>query len=609
VTTPESSALLGIDEFYHDPRLTFLINQAVVNNRELRILEMEVQIASNEVLSRSGAYLPLMTAGGNAGLDRASNRVIEGAAIRDDEYAPGKFFSNPHSTFVQGVNFVWRLDIYRQMRNARDAAGQRYEAALEARNFFVTQLVAEVAENYYRLMALDKQIENLNQIIALQEQSLKIAEASKEFAEGTELGVLRFEAAIKSNQSQRLVVNQDIILTENRINFLLNRYPQPVDRDSSGFFDLNINALNVGVPSQLLQNRPDIRQAERELAATGLDVKVARVNFYPQLVLDAGVSLQAFNIASLFNPQAVAGNIAGGLVGPLVNFRRIRAEYLTANSNQIRAVYNYQRVVLNAFTEVVNQLTRVRNYSDSVAIRKQQMTSLETAVDVAEILFQNARTEYLDVLTAQHDLRDARVSLIDTKQLQLTAVVNAYQALGGGNLLARPPRAGVHVNIPYTHTVSMGENFWTISEQYYKSGRYYKALWAANHANVPALDRLSVGDKILIPRIDEFDPTLIADPNAPAPKLPEASSVAEPASPPPPSVQPSPFAAEETHDPAVKPTAGVNPPANSPTTREKPGDQAGSAPIQAQEPGDPDRWFPATRLLGRTIRSRFETAD
>ena len=284
VASPENSSLLGIDEFYHDPRLTFLINQAVFNNRELKVLEQEVQIASNEVLARSGVYLPFLSIGAGAGLNRASNRVLEGAEIRDVEYLPGKFFSNPHGTFQLGINYTWRLDIYRQLRNARDAAGQRYVAAIERRNYFVTRLVAEVAENYYRLMALDKRIENLNQIIALQEQSLKIAQASKRFAEGTELGVLRFEAEIRSNQSEKLIVSQDIIVTENRINFLLNRYPQAIERDSSGFFDLNINTLNVGVPSQLLQNRPDIRQAERELAATGLDVKVARVNFYPQLV-------------------------------------------------------------------------------------------------------------------------------------------------------------------------------------------------------------------------------------------------------------------------------------------------------------------------------------
>ena len=588
-TSAGNSSLLGIEEFYHDPRLTFLIDSALAGNRELKILEQEVRIASNEILARSGAYLPFLTLGAGAGLARESNRTIEGAAIRDDEFAPGRFFSNPHGTYQTGFGFTWQLDIYRQLRNARDAAGLRYEAAIERRNYFVTTLVAEIAETYYRLMAFDKRIENLNQIIELQGKSLEIAKASKKFAEGTELGVLRFEASIRSNQSQRLIVNQDIIEAENRINFLLTRFPQAVERDSTGFFDLNINALDVGVPSQLLLNRPDVRQAERTLTAAGLDVKVARVNFYPQLIINASTSLEAFNISDLFNPQAVAGHIAGGLVGPFVNFRLIKAQYLTANAEQLRAIYDYQRIVLNAFTEVVNRLYRVRNFSNSVALRKQQITTLEAAVNVAEILFQNARTEYLDVLTAQQDLRDARVALIDTKEQQLTAVVNAYQALGGGDLLGNSPRAAVLARLPYIHTVSSGENFWTICQQYYKSGRYYKALWAANQTTVPTPDRLAVGDKILIPWIDELDPNLIENVDAPAPPLPEALPAAEPASLPPPSDLPGPFVSAEKKDPAVGVAANeTNPPVESPkpaATGEQPGNRFGSVPGRFWKPG------------------------
>ena len=226
-----------------------------------------------------------------------------------------------------GPNLTWQLDIYRQLRNARDAAAQRYVVASERRNYFVTRLVADIAENFYGLMALDKRLENLNEIIEFQEQSLKIAIARKAAARGTELPVLRFEAELRRNYSEKLIVNQDIIQTENRVNFLVNRYPQPVERDSAGFYDLKLHDLSVGVPSELLRNRPDIREAERELVAAGLDVKVARVNFYPQLVITSGVGLQSLIMNHLFEPNAVVGNITGGLLGPLVNFRAIRAQY------------------------------------------------------------------------------------------------------------------------------------------------------------------------------------------------------------------------------------------------------------------------------------------
>ena len=170
--------------------------------------------------------------------------------------SPREALYQPVGQFGTGVNFTWQLDIYRQLRNARDAAAQRYVAASERRNFFVTTLVADIAENFYRLMGLDKRLENLDQIIELQMRSLEIAKARKEAARGTELGVLRFQAELQRNYSEKLIINQSIIQGENRINFLVNRYPQRVERDSSEFYDLNIHPLSVGVPSQLLQNRP-----------------------------------------------------------------------------------------------------------------------------------------------------------------------------------------------------------------------------------------------------------------------------------------------------------------------------------------------------------------
>jgi outer membrane protein, multidrug efflux system len=576
-TSPENSGQLAIEEFYNDRMLTCLIEKALVDNRELKALNEEVQVAGNEVLARSGAYLPFVSVGAVAGLNRYSRFTEEGAGILDDTYLPGKHFTNPSGNFGTGLNLTWQVDIYRQLRNARDAAAQRYVAASERRNYFVTTLVADVAENFYRLMGLDKRLENLDQIIDLNQRSLEIAKARKEFARSNELGVLRFQAELQRNYSEKLIINQGIIQGENRINFLVNRYPQPVERDSSAFYDLKIHPLSIGVPSQLLQNRPDIRQAERELAAAGLDVKVARVNFFPQLVISSGVGLQSLLLNHLFEPNAVIGSIAGGLVGPLVNKRAIRAQYLTANARQLQAIYNYQRVILEAFTQVVNNMTQVENYSNSIEIKKQQLKTLQSAVQFAEFLFQNARIEYIDVLFSQRDLRDARVVLIDTKTEQLAAIVKTYQALGGGVFtISTPP--DFHGQFPYTHTVRGGENFWTISLLYYRSSRYGKALWAANKDAVPDFDRLTVGDKIIIPPVDQLDPALIEqvpapaaeEVPAPAPPVPATVPGNDPALPaplppaPPPAGVPGPFGQKGTKDPAVKATGGTKLPAPSP---------------------------------------------
>jgi outer membrane protein, multidrug efflux system len=458
-TSPDNSAKVEIEEFYEDPLLVCLIHQGLspIGNRELKIMNEEVQVARAEILGRSGAYLPFVTLGSSTGLERTSRFTEVGAGVLDDQYLPGKHFSMPFGNYLGGVNLNWQLDIYRQLRNARDAAAQRYVVASERRNFFVTRLVADIAENYYGLMALDRRIENLNRIIALQERSLEIAQARKLAARGTDLPVQRFQAEVRKNQSEKLIVNQDIIQAENRINFLVNRFPQPVERSSpefSEFFDLKIHDLSVGVPSELILNRPDIRQAERDLVAAGLDVKVARVNFFPQLFITGGVGLGSLVISHLFEPTAVLGNITAGLVGPLVNFRAIQAQYLTADARQLQALYNYQRVVLEAVTQVVNRLTTVQNFGKSIEIKKEQVQSLEAAVAAATRLYQLPRGEfpidYLDVLTAQNELFAAIRDLIETKGEQLAAVANAYQALGGGlPPIFKPATAAILPPLPH----------------------------------------------------------------------------------------------------------------------------------------------------------------
>jgi NodT family efflux transporter outer membrane factor (OMF) lipoprotein len=438
---PENSSRLGIVEFFKDPILTGLIDQALVGNRELKILDEEIQVARSDILARQGAYLPFVNFGVTSGLDKPSIFTPLGAAEKQLEYLPGKHFPDPLGNFELGFNLFWQLDIWRELRNARDAAQQRYVAAIERRNYFVTRLVAEIAENYYRLMALDKRLENLDKTIELQEQSLKVAKAKKEAGRGTELAVQRFQAEVRKNQSEKLILKQETIEVENRINFLVNRFPQPVERTSAVFFDLNVQMFSAGVPAQLLQNRPDIRQAERELEAAGLDVLVARAHFFPRLDITSGVGWQAFSPKYLFwTPDALIYNVAGNLVTPLINKKAIQAEYLSANARQLESIYNYQRVILNAFTEVINRLSKVENYSRSIEIKKQQLESLEASVDTASKLFDNARVEYVEVLLAQRDLMDARMELIETKKEQLAAIVNAYQALGGGDVFSNSTR-------------------------------------------------------------------------------------------------------------------------------------------------------------------------
>ncbi|PQO26504.1 TolC family protein [Blastopirellula marina] len=435
-TTAENSAQIGIEEFFDDQTLTQLMAQGLQANQELRIRNQEIRIASNEIMARRGAYLPFVSVGARGGMERTSKFTPLGAAEEQLTYPVGGKFPDPLPNVGLTANLFWRIDIWRELRNARDAAMQRYVEAVEVRNYYVTQLVAEIAEKYYELAALDKRLVYLNQTIDIQKQSLEVAKAQKEAARGTELPVQRFLAEVRKNESELLIVRQQIIETENRINFLVGRFPQPVERTGWDFVTLDSQVLAVGVPAQLLSNRRDIRAAEREIAASGLDVLVARARFYPRFDISAGIGYEAFNPRYLFDPGAFIANAAGELVAPLINKAAIRADYLNANARQLQAIYDYQRTVLNAYTEVVNSMTKVENYRRSVQVKQGQVAALEQSVSVASDLFNNARpeVEYMDVLFAQRDLLEARTDLIETKQQQLSAIVSAYQALGGGYL-------------------------------------------------------------------------------------------------------------------------------------------------------------------------------
>ncbi|MDX5339669.1 MAG: TolC family protein, partial [Cyclobacteriaceae bacterium] len=207
----------------------------------------------------------------------------------------------------------------------------------------------------------------------------------------------------------------------------------PILRNSGAFQNLIPTQIEAGLPSQLLANRPDIRQAELDLEAAKLDVKVAKANFYPQFRITAGLGFQAFNPRYLVTtPESLIYSLAGDLVAPLINRNAIKANYNSATSKQVQAVYNYERSILNGYLEVANQLAMISNLEQSYALKSQQVEALTSSISISNNLFRSARADYMEVLLTQRDALEARLDLIETKRDQLHALVNVYQALGGG---------------------------------------------------------------------------------------------------------------------------------------------------------------------------------
>ena len=432
-TDTVNSATIKWRDYFSDPDLVTLIDSALKNNQELNITLQEMEIARNEIMARKGEFLPFVNVGAGGGVDKVGRYTSKGASEATTEIEPGREMPDPVPDITLAAYATWEVDIWHKLRSARDAAMNRYMATSEGKNFLVTNLVAEIAQSYYELLSLDNQLDLINKNIELQSNVLEIVRAEKEATRVTELAVRRFEAQVLHTKSLQYGIKQRITETENRINFLVGRYPQPVKRNSTNFTDLVPDTVYAGLPTQLLQNRPDVRQAEYQLTASKLDLKVARACFYPSLRISAGVGLQSFNPAYLLRaPESILFNMLGDLAAPLVNRKALKANYFNSNARQNQATYNYERTVLMAYVEVANQLSNINNLQQTYELKSQEVAALNASVDISNNLFASARADYMEVLMTQRDVLEAQFDLIETKQQQLSATVAIYRALGGG---------------------------------------------------------------------------------------------------------------------------------------------------------------------------------
>jgi multidrug efflux system outer membrane protein len=427
-----NAASIKWKDYFNDPNLAALIDTALKNNQELNITLQEINIAKNEVKFRKGEYLPFLGLKGGVGLEKAGRYTRNGAVDENINIKPGTKIPAPLTDNMFGAYASWELDIWKKLRNAKKAAIIRYLSSIEGKNFMVTNLIAEISGSYYELMTLDNQLEIIQRNIEIQGNALETIKQEKAAAKVTQLAVNRFEAQLLNTQNLQYNVQQKIIETENRINFLTGRYPQPIVRNSSAFSNILIDSIYSGIPSELLEKRADIRQAELDLMAAKLDVKVAKANFYPSVKITAGVGFQSFSPSFIVNPESMMFSLAGDLVAPLLNRNAIKATYYSSNSKQIQAVYNYERTILNAYIEVANQLSKINNYSKSYETKSKEVDILNQSITISNNLFKSARADYMEVLLTQREALESKIDLIEIKLMQLNAKVNIYRALGGG---------------------------------------------------------------------------------------------------------------------------------------------------------------------------------
>lgn len=428
-----NSAQIKWRDFFADKNLVALIDTALKNNPEILATLQEIEIAKSNVMFRKGMLLPQVSVGGGYSLEKVGRYTSQGAGDASAEITPGRIVPENLSDFAMGFKTSWEVDIWGKLHNYKKAALLRYLSTVEGRNFVLTNLVAEVANSYYELLALDNQLEIVRASIKLQQDALEIVKFQKEASRATELGVKQFEAQVLNSQSMEFEILQQISINENKINFLLGRFPQPIIRDKAALNTFLPATVNTGIPSQLLRNRTDIKQAELELFATQCNVKAARAEFYPSLSIDGAMGFQAFKAVYLLTtPQSLMYALAGELTAPLINRSAIKAEFNKAKAEQIKAMYDYQKAILNGYVEVSNEMSNIRNLNQLYNLKSKEVDTRIKAIEISNDLFKTGRADYFEVLMAQRDVLDAKLELVEARKRQMNAVTNLYKALGGG---------------------------------------------------------------------------------------------------------------------------------------------------------------------------------
>lgn len=415
-------------DFFQDSVLRSLIDTALQNNHDLKITLQELAIAKSAITAKQGALLPSVSANLGAGISKVGRYTAEGAGNVGTELTPGRKIPTVTPDLAPTLQMDWTIDLWGKLNSDKKSAVERYLASEAGQRAIKSQLVADVAENYYALLALDYKLLVMQQYIALQKNAVRIARIQKEADADTQLAVEKFEAELAKAQSDEYVLRQSIIETENNLNLLLGRLPQPIARAKSDFLQLPMPATAHALSTQLLLQRPDVVQAEHALEAAKWDVETARKEFLPSFNLSAAVGLNAFNPKYLVKlPESLIFSALGSLTAPLINKKAIQANFSQADALQIEALYNYDKALMTAYIEMSTLQSKITNLKQLRQFKQKQDEALMRAVSAAQKLYLNNRATYLEVIDSERGQLDCKMELIDTKLQQLSTLIDMYR--------------------------------------------------------------------------------------------------------------------------------------------------------------------------------------
>jgi NodT family efflux transporter outer membrane factor (OMF) lipoprotein len=401
-------------KMFSDTLLQGLIQEGIDHNLDLKIAMARIYQAQANLRQSKAAFFPTLDVN---------------ATFTEGKVATTGIKSESYELYGSAA---WEVDIWGKLRSSKRAAlaallqSDAYKKAVQ------TQLVSDIATDFYALLAYDAQLQITIKTVANRAQDVVTMKQLKESDVVTGAAVVQSEANRYSVEVTIPDLEQNIRVTENALSILLGRNPGSITRDSLNTQQV-WTGLQTGVPLQLLANRPDVMEAEYQLRYYYELTNAARAYFFPSLTITAQAGFANGNISQLFSPSSLFGNVVAGLVEPIFEHGLNRQRLEIAKAQQAEYLATFKKTMLNAGLEVSNALYDYQTATDKVKLREQQIMFLQKSVDFTkELLKYTANTNYTDVLTSEQSLLAAQLSSISDKLQQMQAVITLYRSLGGG---------------------------------------------------------------------------------------------------------------------------------------------------------------------------------
>lgn len=408
---------------FKDQKLNALIQKGLDQNLNLKNA-IENIVQSRATLRQTKlAYYPTLDFDANATRNKQSKAALN--------FPPGININTLTTTYKMGFNTSWEADIWGKLSSSKRAALATYLSTDAAKQAVQTQLISDIANNYFLLLSYDKQLEITQATLESRIKNVEVIKALKEGAIVTGASVVQSEANQHAAEVLIPDLKRSIRETENAINILLGQASGPIERGVLGE-QVIPEKIAIGLPAQLLENRPDVRQAEFNFRTAFETTNLARTYFYPSLTLTASGGLSTLQLKNFFD-QSIFYSIIGGLTQPIFNQGLNRERLTNAQSRQVQAFNNFQQSLLVAGQEVSNALYAYEMAVAKEDSREKQIEALTKAVDFTQQLLEySSATNYTDVLTSEQNLLAAQLSGVNDNLQKLQAVVDLYRALGGG---------------------------------------------------------------------------------------------------------------------------------------------------------------------------------